>query len=73
MKKHAIGVSGIVIAVVLAVWLAVAKGSSPAGSMTRLDLGLAVVILGMVAAVRGSLLWSLLTLVGILEVLFVIF
>ncbi|HEV2215863.1 MAG TPA: hypothetical protein VGR64_11275 [Terracidiphilus sp.] len=73
MKKQAIGISGCVIAVVLAVWLVVTKGSSAAGSMTRLDLGLAVVILGMVAAVRGSLLWFLLSAVGILEVLFVIF
>ncbi|HEU5457057.1 MAG TPA: hypothetical protein VFU68_00425 [Terracidiphilus sp.] len=73
MKKHAIGISGIVFAVVLALWLVVTKGGSAAGNMTRLDLGLAVVILGMVAAVRGSILWFLLSLVGILEVLFVIF
>ena len=41
--------------------------------MTQLDLALAVVLLGMVAAIRGSLLWFLLSAVGVAEILRVMF
>ncbi|HVC46650.1 MAG TPA: hypothetical protein VND90_05340 [Terracidiphilus sp.] len=73
MKKHAVGLAGILIAVGVAVWLAATKTITPARTTTQLDLALAVVLLGMVAAVRGSLFWILLSAVGLVEVLFVIF
>jgi hypothetical protein len=72
MKKQAVGVAGIVIAVTVAVWLAATKSTSPPVTTTQLDLALAVVLLGMVAAVRGSLFWFLLSAVGLIEVLVII-
>ncbi|MGB6975479.1 MAG: hypothetical protein WBD67_12430 [Terracidiphilus sp.] len=73
MKKHAVGVSGIIIATGLAVWLLFLSATTPAGKTTQLDLALVVVMLGMVAAIRGSLFWFLLSAAGLIEVLFVIF
>lgn len=73
MKKHAVGVSGIGVATVLAFWLLFLNAVTPAGKTTQLDLALAVVLLGMVAAIRGSLFWFLLSAVGLIEILFIIF
>lgn len=73
MKKQAVGLAGSVIAAADAIWLVFSRHSTPARTMTQLDLALAAVLLGMVAAIRGSLLWFLLSAVGLVEVLRVMF
>lgn len=73
MKKHVVGICGVVIAVGDALWIVLSKATTPARSMTQLDLALGVVLLGMVAAIRGSLLWMLLSAAGLIEVVRVMF
>jgi hypothetical protein len=73
MKKHAVGLAGIVIAVGDALWLVMSRTTTPARTMTQLDLALGAVLLGMVAAIRGSLFWILLSVVGLIEVVRVMF
>ena len=73
MKKNAIGTIGIALAIVIALLIATAKTPSPVRGMLQLDGALIVVILGFVAAVRGSWLWLILSAVGLAEVAFIIF
>jgi hypothetical protein len=73
MKKNAIGIVGIALAAVVALLIATAKSASPMRGMLQLDGALIVVILGLVAAVRGSWLWLILSLVGLSEVALLIF
>ena len=73
MKKNAIGVIGIALAVVVALLIATTKTPSPLRGMLQLDGALIAVILGAVAAVRGSWLWLILSAAGLAEVAFTIF
>lgn len=73
MKKNAIGVIGIALAVVVALLIATTKTPSPLRGMLQLDGALIAVILGAVAAVRGSWLWLILSAAGLAEVAFIIF
>ncbi len=73
MKKNAIGIVGIAIAIVVALLVAMGKTPSPVRHMFQLDGALIVVILGLVAAVRGSLLWLILSAAGVAEVALIIF
>ncbi|HEU5350613.1 MAG TPA: hypothetical protein VFU55_03390 [Terracidiphilus sp.] len=73
MRKHVAGICGLVIAVGDALWMVLSKTTTPARSMTQLDLALGAVMLGMVAAIRGSLFWMLLSAAGLIEVIRVMF
>ncbi|HUX44314.1 MAG TPA: hypothetical protein VMV57_06150 [Terracidiphilus sp.] len=72
MKKNVVGAIGIVLAIGVLL-LFTGKTHSPAHAMTQLDLALVVVLLGAVAAIRGSLVWLLLSVVGLAELIFIIF
>lgn len=73
MKRNAVGLAGIALAVVVAILIATMKAPSFFGRMVKLDGALVVVVLGFVAAVRGSLLWLILAAVGIAEIAYVMF
>lgn len=73
MRKHVAGICGLVIAVGDALWMVLSKTTTPARTTTQLDLALGAVMLGMVAAIRGSLFWILLSAVGLIEVIRVMF
>ncbi len=73
MKRNAIGIVGIGVAVVVAFLMASMKTNSFARSSIQFDGAMIVVILGLIAAVRGSLLWLLLSAIGIAEVALILF
>ncbi|MFZ0743158.1 MAG: hypothetical protein WAM85_02075 [Terracidiphilus sp.] len=73
MKKNAIGIIGIAVAFAVALLMVSMKTTSYARTTTQLDGALVVVILGFVAAVRGSWLWLILCAVGVAEVAITIF
>ena len=68
-----IGIFGIVLATVVALLIAGSKHVSSIGNMAELDGSLVVLIAGFVCAVRGSLLWLLLSGAGLAELVVVIF
>lgn len=68
MKKNAVGILGIAIAIAVELLVLTAKTPSPLRGMVQLDGALIVIILGLVAAVRGSWLWLIISVVGIAEV-----
>lgn len=73
MKKNAVGILGIVLAIAVGLLIATTKATSTARVMGMLDGALIVVILGLVAAVRGSWLWLILSAIGIAEIAFILF
>jgi len=73
MKKNAVGIIGIALALVVALLIATMKTPSFFRGMMQLDGALVVVVLGFIAAVRGSLFWLALTAVGIAEIAYVMF
>lgn len=73
MKMNGIGILGTTIAIAVAVLVLTSKTPLPLRAMVQLDGALIVIILGLVAAVRGSWLWLILSAVGIAEVAFIIF
>jgi hypothetical protein len=73
MKKNAIGVIGIALSALVALLIATARTPSPVRGMLQLDGALIVVILGVVASVRGSWLWLILSAAGLAEVAFIVF
>ncbi|MGA7859368.1 MAG: hypothetical protein WCA11_15645 [Terracidiphilus sp.] len=73
MKKNAIGILGIALAIVVALLMMTTKTASSVRHMLQLDGALIVIILGFVNAVRGSWLWLILSAVGLAEAAFIIF
>lgn len=73
MKKNAVGWTGIAIAMVVALLIVTMKTPSFFRGIVQLDGALIVVVLGFIAAVRGSLFWLILTAVGIAEIAYVMF
>lgn len=73
MKKNAVGMAGVGVALVVAFLMASKKTSSFARASVQFDGAMIVVILGLVAAVRGSWLWLILSAVGIAEVALILF
>jgi hypothetical protein len=73
MKKNAVGLVGIGVAVVVVFLMASMKVSSYARASIQFDGALIVVILGLIAAVRGSWLWLIVSAIGIAEVALILF
>ncbi|MGA8730913.1 MAG: hypothetical protein WB608_19310 [Terracidiphilus sp.] len=73
MKKNAVGIVGIGLAVVVAILMASMKAASFARASVQFDGAMIVVILGLIAAVRGSWLWLILSAIGIAEVALILF
>ena len=73
MKRNAVGIAGIGVAIVVAILMVSVKTITYARTFVQVDGALVVVILGLVAAVRGSLLWLVLSAIGIAEVALIIF
>ncbi|HET6169434.1 MAG TPA: hypothetical protein VFE01_04595 [Terracidiphilus sp.] len=73
MKRNATGIAGIGLAILVAILLVSVKANTYARTFIQVDAALVVVMLGLVAAVRGSLQWLILSAVGIAEVALIIF
>ncbi len=73
MKRNAIGIVGIALAIVVAVLMASVKTTSFVRASLQFDGAMIVVILGLIAAVRGSLLWLVLSAIGIAEIALILF
>ena len=73
MKRNAVGIVGIGVAIVVAVLMASMKTTSFARASIQFDGAMIVVILGLIAAVRGSLLWLVLSAIGIAEIALILF
>jgi hypothetical protein len=73
MKNNVVGIFGIVVAFVVAVLIVCTEMMSPELVSVLMAGTLIVVILGIVAAVRGSRLWLILCAVGIGLAAFLIF
>lgn len=72
MKKNAIGITGIVLACVVAILMGAVGNASNAQTMMQLDGAIIVVFLSLIAAVRGSWRWVILSAVGIAEMMIII-
>jgi hypothetical protein len=73
VKKNAIGILGIVLAIVVALLIVSTKRDSSLQVMVQLDGAIIVLMLGLVSAVRGSLLWLILSGIGLVETAYVVF
>lgn len=73
MNRNATGIAGIGLAILVAILMASVKTTTYARTFIQVDAALVVVILGLIAAVRGSLQWLILSAVGIAEVALIIF
>ena len=73
MKRNAVGIVGIGVAIAVAVLMASVKTSSFMRASIQFDGAMIVVILGLIAAVRGSLLWLVLSAIGIAEIALILF
>lgn len=72
MKKNAVGVIGVVLACAVAVLMSTVGNASNAQTMWQLDGAIVVVFLSLIAAVRGSWRWLILSAVGIAEMTIII-
>jgi hypothetical protein len=73
MKKNVIGILGIAVALVVAVLILSTEMMSPELVSVLMAGTIIVVILGIVAAVRGSRLWLILCAIGVGLAAFLIF
>jgi hypothetical protein len=73
MKRNAVGIVGIGVAIAVAVLMVSVKTSSFMRASIQFDGAMIVVILGLIAAVRGSLLWLVLSAIGIAEIALILF
>ena len=73
MKRNAVGIVGIGVAIAVAVLMASVKTSLFMSASIQFDGAMIVVILGLIAAVRGSLLWLVLSAIGIAEIALILF
>lgn len=72
MKKNIVGYLGIALAALVALLILATSKATPAQNMFQLDASIAVLVLGFIAVVRGSLVWLLLCGAGIAEMVIVI-
>jgi hypothetical protein len=73
MKRNATGIAGIGLAILVAILMVSVKTNTYARTIIQVYAALVVVILGLIATVRGSLQWLILSAVGIAEVALTIF
>jgi len=73
MKKNFSGIFGAVVAIVVVVLIVSTATTSPTQVLVQLGGALVVVVSGIVAAVRGSRLWLLLSGVGLALGAFLVF